>query len=355
MDGRLVAAGIGMGGILVLVVGWIEHRARNGGIAAARFAAAGRRAGLSLALPAMLFAGTLAQLSQPGIGLEPVAHAQGLANPPTVTRFSPLAGTRSVKRTLLTGGPVVTRSSLVPQPIQRGTHVSMAPGLLALLPGQAAHFTGSDGRLTVDVPAAAVSVADIAAAGGKLAVRITQIDAPSGSNAGGSGHVSLGSYLVQVVNAQGVLAGQGLRAPITLTLHYGSRGSAIDLSHAVVLFNLPVPEGTESAPNVAQPQTAGFHAGRTTQGETAGTGRSAAPNTTAASMGLGPYSTQPATLDTTQHTLSATGPASTASTSATFSATSPVATFGSPDPFTSDLSGGGLTATIPPTRCWRAG
>jgi len=130
-------------------------------------------------------------------------------------------------------------SALPPVHNARLRPMSMAPGSLTLKPGAAATFTGSDGMLEVSVPANAVTATDVAAAGGGLSLRITQIAPSSGSNAGGSGLISFGTYLVQVVDAHGVLARQGLRAPATVRFHPAvAKGrSALDLSQAFVVLN----------------------------------------------------------------------------------------------------------------------
>ena len=142
----------------------------------------------------------------------------------------------------------------------------MKPGLLPLDPAKAAQFLGSDGRLEIDVPAGAVTANDVAAAGGTLALRVTEIAPASGSNAGGSGVVSLGTYLVELVDGHGNRMAHGLRTDASLKLHYGSRGSALDLDRAFVVFN------------GAHPQTV---------------------------IGLGPFSSQPVTHDRQHHVLQA--------------------------------------------------
>jgi hypothetical protein len=295
-----------------------------------------RRVGLALALSALLVSGTLGQAGFGGVQM-PVALAKPMQGSPH--HGDPSSGTRSVLHlppasklpplTPLTGRPPMAKQ-FIP---------SMQPGRLKLDPNKATTFVGSDGRLEIDVPAGAVSAADVAAAaGGTLALQVTEIAPPSGSNAGGA-VVSLGSYLVEVVDGLGHRSAHGLRTPATLLLHYGTRGSALNLNQAFVVFNGTHPSGMS---------------------------------------GLGPYSTQPAVHDLQHHTLQAQLPADpTVAVPVAFPRGSggrapiagfalpavaltpsaqgdpldelqlgylpPVAKFGSPDPLNVDLNAGGLT------------
>jgi RHS repeat-associated protein len=172
----------------------------------------------------------------------------------------------------------------------------------------------------------------------------------SGSNAGGSGHYSFGTFLFQVINASGHLAGHGLHQHVKLVLHYGKRGSALDIAHTFTVLNGPIPTSVNLDPSsliapsaapagpskspAAAPNTAS--ASRTTQASPA------APSSPASSS-LGPRSTQLATTNTTTNSLSTTAPMTTASTAVSWGTNAPVATFGKPDPFEVQLSGGSLT------------
>lgn len=73
----------------------------------------------------------------------------------------------------------------------------MKSGLLKLDPLVASQFVGSDGRFEVDVPAGAVTPADMATAGGQLYLALRQVAPASGSSGGGSGMYSFGTFLVQ--------------------------------------------------------------------------------------------------------------------------------------------------------------
>ena len=187
----------------------------------------------------------------------------------------------------------------------------------------------------MDVPAGAITAAD-QAAGGALQLAMRQIAPASGSSAGGSGLVSFGGYLVQVVDGNGVLVNQGLRKPITLKMHLPTAASALDLAHVFVVFNSSPPVGVSSAPTSANtPDT-----------------RSGA-SLTDTIAGLGAYSSQPATYDSAQQALATTYTLSSPSTLMSFDTDSPVASFGHPDAFNVDLNSGGLTTSIPRDRSQR--
>ncbi len=110
--------------------------------------------------------------------------------------------------------------SHTPQLITHPFHPSMRPASIALHAGVALSFTSSDGRLSVSLPATAVTSDALEHAGGVLTLRIDQVASGSGSLAGGSGHVWLGMYFIQLVDAQGyVLPMTTLHAPLTLRLH----------------------------------------------------------------------------------------------------------------------------------------
>ena len=192
---------------------------------------------------------------------------------------------------------------------------------------KAATFLGSDGKLEVDVPANAVSAADIASSGGSLNLKITQIAPASGSSAGGSGRISFGTYLLQVVDGQGNRVAQSLSAPVTMKYHPDNAGrSALDLTNVIAVLNGAVPTNLQLAPLAS--------------------GVSGA-TTASTSPALGPVSSQKATIDKTDGSLVVTASLPTPSTTLTWNTYSPVATFGSPDPFNVDLNAGALTSGLP--------
>src|SRR5260221_6924540 len=227
-----------------------------------------RSIGTAIVLTIVLFTGTFSPFASAGFGIQPsVANAAALnATGGKPNHFDPTSGTKSVTHL----PPAANLPAFTPEharpPMVHGFTPSMKQGLLVLDPAKDTQFRGSDGRLEVDVPAGAVTTSDVAAAGGTLAVRLTEIAPASESNAGGSGVISLGSYLLEVVDGQGNRFAHGLRKAATLLLHYGNKTSALDLDQAFVVFN-------------------GAHPTSIT--------------------GLGAYSTQTATHDRTHHILQA--------------------------------------------------
>ncbi len=289
------------------------------------------------------------------LGALHVISSFGQSGQGTPHHFDPKAGTQSTIH--LPPAPKVPAFSPKSQrpPMPFGFVPSMKPGLLPLDPAKDVQFVGSDGRLEVDAPAGAVNAADVKAApGGAIALRLSEMAPASGSSAGGSGIVSLGSYLAEVVDGKGNRLAHGLRKPVTVKLHYGPQEQAFNLDQAFVVFNGAHPRGI---------------------------------------TGLGPYSTKPATHDRANHllvaqipadpTLTASAPAaataSTGSTSPlgdllgtlahalpfasashsataaqqnsnlwgfTFNSNTPVAKFGGPDPLSVELTSGSLTEGI---------
>ena len=324
------------------------------------------RLGLVLALVTLLLGSGLASFAEAGAGAAPVAFAQGIAasqgkpnlfNPktsPALKSVSPQPAFGRGKTANAKAGP--------PQSLRRNNVTTMRPALIPLTSAtQATTFLSNDKRLEVDVPAGAVSASDLAAASGSggLHLQVTQVAPASGSNAGGSGLVSFGTYLLQLVNGQGVLVSHGLRQPVTLTLHYAAddnRGSsALDLRHSVVLFNGSLPSGTTLAPitaptAAATPATVNGHpVPQTTSQATPKSTAVSAPPATRASSHFGPASTKSASLDTKSQTLTVQALISTPSTSMSWNTDSPVSAFGKPDPYNVQLSAGALTAGYPIT------
>jgi hypothetical protein len=163
----------------------------------------------------------------------------------------------------------------------------------------------------------------VALAGGRLGLLIREIASASGSSAGGSGHVSLGTFLLQVVDAGGKLATVGLRQPATLSFHLGSHERALDWRYGYVGLNGSGPEGT-----ILNPDPAGIAM-------------------SAADAHLGAMSSQPLTVVRAQPMVQTTASLSSPSSTASFNTDSPVASFGRPDPFNADLSAGSLLASYP--------
>src|SRR5579883_1299636 len=261
-----------------------------------------------------------------GIMDSPLAYAVPLPShillkgaPSHPNKMSPDAGAQS-----LTHSPQLPTSgnakSGPPQIISHNMQMSMKAGSVTLQPGVAVSFVGSDKRLELDIPAGAITAQDLQAAGGTILLRVTQVAPASGSNAGGSGEFSLGTYLLQLVDAQGHLLSHGLRKPLVARYHLQKGEQNLYLDHAYVLLNGTLSQGAMAQPGVVQPAT----------------------NTSLAST-LGTRQVQQASLDTTSKTLTASPLLSTPSTSLSWSDDSPVATFGKPDPASVNLSAGSLS------------
>jgi hypothetical protein len=267
-----------------------------------------------------------------------LAASPAVAKP---NRFDARSGTTSPNHAA--PGPRTSGSAKIP-PAGRPTPlpVSMKPGLVMLDPVQPAHFASDDGLVAVDVPAGAVTAGDVSAAGGKVSLLVRQLMPSSGSNAGGSGRYTFGTYAVQALDAAGHPLAQSLRQPVSLTLHPGARASALDLLHVAVTLNKPLPSWVNLDPASALPPSTPASGART----------ATAPRTNPAPAAprTGAMSRQAAKLDASTGTLSATALAANGSgTTFTFDTDAPVATFGKPDPFETNLSGGALTADFPPT------
>lgn len=142
------------------------------------------------------FAGTVAYA-------QPVpATIQLKGSPSTPNTAWPNAGAQSLTRTQQVSAPGSAKPG-TPQTITHNTKMAMNAGSVDLQVGKAVSFLGSDGRLELQIPAGAITAQDLQAAGGKSTAQVTQIAPASGSNAGGSGSFSLGTYLVQSVDAHG--------------------------------------------------------------------------------------------------------------------------------------------------------
>jgi RHS repeat-associated protein len=216
--------------------------------------------------------------------------------------------------------PPSTFTPRAPVAIARQSSGLMHDAVLPLDPVKGAHFIDNDQRFEVTVPAAAVSAADIANAGGQLGLSLRQIEPASGSSGGGSGHVALGTYLVQVVDAHGRLVGHGLRKPATVTFRYTPHERGLGLANGIVLVNGAPPTGINFNPDPT-----------------------GAPMS-ASAAGLG--TPTPVAIVRGDDSGTATIPLNSPSTSASYNSNSPVATFGKPDPFNVDLNAGSLTAGV---------
>lgn len=234
---------------------------------------------------------------------------------------SPTAGSTSHARAY-TPAPLGSQPPHVPQPIPHAFQPSMQPGAVTLSATAATRFMGSDGRLELLIPAGAVTAQDLAAAGGTITLHVTEVAPASGSNAGG--HLSFGTYLLQLVGANGALLSQGLRLPITARFHLHPNERGLGLAHAYVIFNGALPASASTMKGVVRPAAS-----------------------KPLSSTLGALQAQASTLDQEALTLAVTPQINTPSTSLSWNSDAPLSSFGKPDPFSTDLSAGGLTASEP--------
>src|SRR5215472_12218953 len=219
------------------------------------------------------------------------------------------------------------------------------PATLLVDPSKPGHLTSSDSALELDVPAGAVSAADVAAAGGSMSLMVRRVLPASGGSAGGSGHFTFGTFLVQVLDAAGGQARQGLRRPLSFKLHVGGRWGALAAGHATAVINQPLPrwfDPNPAAAGIAAPATAtSTPVTGLTEGAPAG---AALPAT---SVKLGPMSTRGLTVNAASQTLSMSAPSAAAATTVTFNSNVSVATFGAPDLFETNPSAGALVLRQP--------
>ena len=113
------------------------------------------------------------------VSLDPVTVPRFVTVPPATT-----LPVRTVPDCNVIFPPVDTR---FPDNFAPVTMIAPLLNTGALVPGVPTQFIGNDGRLEVDVPADAVTTADVLADGGSASLLVRQILPPSGANAGGSG------------------------------------------------------------------------------------------------------------------------------------------------------------------------
>jgi RHS repeat-associated protein len=251
---------------------------------------------------------------------------------------NPQDGTKSVTHLPATPTPPSYPKQQQEPPMPHGFIPSMKPGILHLDPKQSAHFLGSDGRLEVNVPAGAVDQKDVATAQGGLSLRLTEIAPASGTNAGGSGVISLGGYLAEVVDGKGNVVNHGLRQPATVSLHYTDKDSLLDLNHAFVVFNGARPKSIKGPlGQVSRQQVKNDAKNHTISAQIA-----ADPSLTASTGSSSQAKTNGAQPLSNQITNSQQTPL----TTFTWNTYPPIAKFGSPDPLNVDLNAGSLTQGI---------
>jgi RHS repeat-associated protein len=215
---------------------------------------------------------------------------------------------------------------------------AVQPSTAALDPAKASHVATADGALEVDVAAGAVSAGEMSAAGGAMSLLVRRVAPAAGGTAGGSGVFTFGTFLVQVLDSRGRLAGQGLRQPVGYRLHFGRQTGAVDVTGTVAVINRPLPPWFDPDPAVAA---------NPVSMPRAGSARASAGAATAPARGLGPVTRQRTAVDLPAQTLSVSARTSAASASVSFDTAAPVASFGGPDRFETNYSAGALTQDLP--------
>lgn len=262
-----------------------------------------------------------------GIISAPLANAAPAitltGSPSTPNKLDPTAGSTSLTHVYKPGAPG-TQKPGTPQTIMHGFQMPMQAGSIDLQVNQATRFIGSDGRLELQIPAGAISVWDLAQAGGKISLHVIQIAPASGSNAGGT--LSLGTYLIQLQDAHGALLTYGLLKPISAKFHIHPNELSLGLEHVYALFNGGLSAGVTAIKGMIKP----------------------ARGTSLAST-MGTFQRQRSALDIKAQTLTVTPLIATPSTSLSWNSDAPIASFGKPNPFSTDLSSGSLTSSEPIT------
>src|SRR5215471_285049 len=288
----------------------------------------------------------LAQVSTwtPVGSIGPVSAEAATAAPQKPNRFDPTSRATSVTRPpSQTGSPAGGQPALRrPSPRDLPFAAPRELGRLTLDPATDQHLVGSGGALEIDAPAGTVTAADISAAGGAMSLLVRQVEPASGSNAGGSGRYRFGTFLIQVLDARGQLAGRGLRQPVSVKLHYSGRAAALDLRDVVATLNAQLPATMDMSPSRAPTAAAPTTPASGARTQTPSTGPSAA-----SPLKLGPLARQRASVDPASGTLAATVGLSSPSSTLQFNTDGAIAAFGRPDPFETNLSGGALTAGYP--------
>ncbi len=163
-------------------------------------------------LTAMTALAAPVQPKAPLAALIPMTQDRALAAQAAVwghgTPHAASPGSASVGPTTAPTGLIIPRQVVPPQP--------SASGSATLSATTATTVTTSDGRLSLTVPAGAVKSSDLAAVGGPVKLRITQLSGPVGG--GPSGRVSLGTYRLELIGPKGHVGGLAFQQPLTLRL-----------------------------------------------------------------------------------------------------------------------------------------
>lgn len=265
---------------------------------------------------------------------DPTTQAQSINRPPAQTATAYTQVTQSPP-----GSPMGCKIGALP----------MQPATISLSATVPSHFVSNDGSLTVDIPAGAISTDQIGVDGGSASLLVRQILPASGSNAGGSGHFSFGTYMLQVIDAKGQLATHGLSLPTTLTFHYANRFEGANVMNAYAVLNPSLPPCVNPDPtSVAIPSPTQASSARLASA-VAGQPRSG-PGASSAAMlaaSIGKTASPGTTIDSSNGTFTTVAPLNSPTNSMSWGTNSAIATFGKPNPFEVNLSGAALTAGYP--------
>ncbi len=143
----------------------------------------------------------------------------------TQTPLQPLASYWTAGPGTTPPGDLIPRQVIVPQPNVTGS--------VTLSATTATTLATNDGRFTLDIPAGALTASDLAAVGGPLTLKVTQLAGAVGG--GASGHLSLGTYRIELLGPRGRLTGIKFRQPVTLSLHYAPGETAGFVNYGVVI------------------------------------------------------------------------------------------------------------------------
>jgi RHS repeat-associated protein len=211
-------------------------------------------------------------------------------------------------------GAIIPRQVVTPQPSATGS-VTLSATTTTVL-------TTSDHRFTITIPTGALTSSDLAAVGGPLTLRVTELAGPVGG--GASGHMSLGTYRIELVGPQGRVVNRPFRMPLTLALLYTPEEAGAFINYGVRLHLEPdMPRGTNGI-------------------VTPGTGVSASPS---------PFEDDPTRLAASSNTLLAqttlTPLTASGALVATFNTSAPQATWPTVQAFQTNLNSGSLTYNYP--------
>jgi hypothetical protein len=149
------------------------------------------------------------------------ANAWGHASAPQMT----LAQLLSTGPHTTPTGATIPRQVVTPQPTVTGSVTLSATAATTL--------TTSDNRFTITVPAGALTSSQLASVGGPVTLQVTKLAGPVGG--GASGHLSLGTFRIELLGPKGRLTGLGFQHPLQLGLHYDPAEAGGFINYGVTL------------------------------------------------------------------------------------------------------------------------